>query len=63
MMKCGFPGLQEQAEIREIFLTEFQMRLLWGSRGAEENQALRFSKFDQVLTALSNRLEPPLRRT
>ncbi|XP_013870083.1 SH2 domain containing 3Cb isoform X2 [Austrofundulus limnaeus] len=55
-------GFQEQAEVREIFLTEFQMRLLWGSRGAEENQALRFSKFDQVLSALSNRLEPPLRR-
>ncbi|XP_037535941.1 SH2 domain-containing protein 3C-like [Nematolebias whitei] len=55
-------GFQEQAEVREIFLTDFQMRLLWGSRGAQENQALRFSKFDQVLTALSNRLEPPLKR-
>ncbi|XP_041854822.1 SH2 domain-containing protein 3C-like isoform X2 [Melanotaenia boesemani] len=52
-------GLDERAELRELFLTDFQMRLLWGSRGAEENQALRHSKFDQVLTALSNRLEPP----
>lgn len=51
-------GFQEQPEILELFLTDFQMRLLWGSRGAEENQALRYSKFDQVLTALSNRLEP-----
>lgn len=42
-------------------MTDFQMRLLWGSRGAEENQALRYGKFDQVLTALSNKLEPPVR--
>ncbi|XP_047448478.1 SH2 domain containing 3Cb isoform X2 [Mugil cephalus] len=55
-------GFQEQAEVLELFLTDFQMRLLWGSRGAEENQALRYSKFDQVLTALSNKLEPPVRR-
>ncbi|KAM4577432.1 SH2 domain containing 3Cb isoform 1-T1 [Odontesthes bonariensis] len=55
-------GFQEQAEVQELFLTDFQMRLLWGSRGAEEGQALRYSKFDQVLTALSNRLEPPVRR-
>lgn len=53
---AGFP---EQAEVLELFLTDFQMRLLWGSRGATENQALRYSKFDQVLTALSNKLEPP----
>lgn len=45
----------------ELFLTDFQMRLLWGNRGAEESQALRHAKFDQVLTALSNRLEPPAR--
>lgn len=54
----GFP---EQPEVLELFLTDFQMRLLWGSRGAEESQALRHAKFDQVLTALSNRLEPPVR--
>ncbi|XP_041794039.1 SH2 domain containing 3Cb isoform X2 [Chelmon rostratus] len=54
-------GFQEQAEVLELFLTDFQMRLLWGSRGAEESQALRYAKFDQVLTALSNRLEPPVR--
>ncbi|KAM4578296.1 SH2 domain containing 3Cb isoform 2-T2 [Fundulus diaphanus] len=52
-------GFQEEGEVREIFLTDFQMRLLWGSRGAEENQVLRHSKFDQVLSALSKRLEPP----
>lgn len=52
---------QVQSDILELFQTDFQMRLLWGSRGAEERQALRFAKFDQVLTALSNRLEPPTR--
>ncbi|XP_058492009.1 SH2 domain containing 3Cb isoform X1 [Solea solea] len=54
-------GFQEQAEVQEIFLTDFQLRLLWGSRGATENQALRYAKFDQVLTALSNKLEAPVR--
>ncbi|XP_070819903.1 SH2 domain containing 3Cb isoform X2 [Chaetodon trifascialis] len=54
-------GFQEQVEVLELFLTDFQMRLLWGSRGAEESQALRYDKFDQVLTALSNKLEPPVR--
>ncbi|XP_033973641.1 SH2 domain containing 3Cb isoform X1 [Trematomus bernacchii] len=54
-------GFQGQAEVLELFLTDFQMRLLWGSRGAEESQVLRYAKFDQVLTALSNRLEPPVR--
>ncbi|XP_068452302.1 SH2 domain containing 3Cb [Clinocottus analis] len=52
-------GFQEQPDVLELFLTDFQMRLLWGSRGAEESQALRYAKFDQVLTALSVRLEPP----
>ena len=54
-------GFQEQEEVLELFLTDFQMRLLWGSRGATESQALRYAKFDQVLTALSNKLEPPAR--
>ncbi|KAM3611660.1 uncharacterized protein V6R79_022087 [Siganus canaliculatus] len=52
---------QEQAEVLELFLTDFQMRILWGSRGAQESQALRYAKFDQVLTALSNKLEPHVR--
>ncbi|KAL0979605.1 hypothetical protein UPYG_G00187200 [Umbra pygmaea] len=56
-------GFQEQAEVLELFLTEFEMRLLWGNRGAEENQAERYAKFDQVLSALSNRLEPPIRHS
>ncbi|KAM8865075.1 SH2 domain containing 3Cb isoform 1-T1 [Synchiropus picturatus] len=52
-------GFQNRTDLSEIFNTDFQMRLLWGSRGAAETQVLRFAKFDQVLTALSNRLEPP----
>lgn len=62
MLEYFVPGFQEQEGVKEIFLTDFQMRLLWGSRGAEENQVLRYSKFDQVLTALSNRLEQGTRR-
>ncbi|KAG9261823.1 SH2 domain-containing protein 3C isoform X2 [Astyanax mexicanus] len=58
--KTKLQGLQEQPDLQEIFLTEFQMRLLWGSRGAEESREERYEKFDKVLTALSNRLEPPL---
>lgn len=54
-------GFQIQADVAEIFKTDFQMRLLWGSRGAAESPALRFAKFQQVLTALSHRLEPPAR--
>nr|XP_057926341.1 SH2 domain containing 3Cb isoform X2 [Doryrhamphus excisus] len=54
-------GFQEQEDLTEVFHTDFQMRLLWGSRGAMESQALRYAKFEQVLTALSNRLEPPTR--
>ncbi|XP_068609325.1 SH2 domain-containing protein 3C [Brachionichthys hirsutus] len=56
-------GLQEQVEIHEIFQTEFQMRLLWGSRGSEGSQSERYEKFDKVLTALSHKLEPPVRHS
>ncbi|XP_014426978.2 SH2 domain-containing protein 3C isoform X2 [Pelodiscus sinensis] len=54
-------GFQGKAEIFEIFSTEFQMRLLWGSRGAESSQRERYEKFDKVLTALSHKLEPSVR--
>ncbi|XP_034047895.1 SH2 domain-containing protein 3C isoform X2 [Thalassophryne amazonica] len=56
-------GLQQQPEIQEIFQTEFQMRLLWGSRGSEGSQSERYEKFDKVLTALSHKLEPPVRHS
>uniref|UniRef100_A0A8D2KRX0 BCAR3 adaptor protein, NSP family member n=2 Tax=Varanus komodoensis TaxID=61221 RepID=A0A8D2KRX0_VARKO len=51
---------QPDDEMNEIFKTEFQMRLLWGSKGAQVNQSERYEKFNQILTALSRKLEPPL---
>ncbi|NWH78667.1 BCAR3 protein, partial [Piaya cayana] len=53
-------GFQPDEEMSEIFKTEFQMRLLWGSKGAQVNQNDRYEKFSQILTALSRKLEPPL---
>ncbi|XP_051835986.1 SH2 domain-containing protein 3C isoform X2 [Antechinus flavipes] len=54
-------GFQALPELLEVFSTEFQMRLLWGSQGAASSQALRYEKFDKVLTALSHKLEPAIR--
>ncbi|KAL7984891.1 hypothetical protein Chor_003461 [Crotalus horridus] len=53
-------GFQPDDAMNEIFKTEFQMRLLWGSKGAQVNQNERYEKFNQILTALSRKLEPPL---
>ncbi|XP_061763275.1 SH2 domain-containing protein 3C isoform X2 [Nerophis ophidion] len=55
--------LQVQEEIASIFQTEFQMRVLWGSGGSEVSQQERYHKFQQVLTALSHKLEPPPRHS
>nr|XP_020740970.1 breast cancer anti-estrogen resistance protein 3 isoform X3 [Odocoileus virginianus texanus] len=52
-------GFQPDEEMSEVFKTEFQMRLLWGSKGAQVNQTDRYEKFNQILTALSRKLEPP----
>lgn len=52
-------GFQPDEEMSEIFKTEFQMRLLWGSKGAKVNQTERYEKFNQILTVLSRKLEPP----
>ncbi|XP_075472548.1 breast cancer anti-estrogen resistance protein 3 isoform X2 [Ascaphus truei] len=52
-------GFKPDDEMNEIFKTEFQMRLLWGSKGAQVNQSERYQKFHQILTALSRKLEPP----
>ncbi|NWY74008.1 BCAR3 protein, partial [Erithacus rubecula] len=52
-------GFQPDEELSEIFKTEFQMRLLWGSKGAQVNQSERYEKFNRILTALSRKLEPP----
>lgn len=53
-------GFQPDDDMNEIFKTEFQMRLLWGSKGAQVNQSERYEKFNQILTALSRKLEPPV---
>lgn len=43
----------------DVFRTEFHMKFLWGSRSASAaTREQRYSKFDQVLTALSQRCEP-----
>lgn len=55
-------GFQPDEEMSEIIRTEFQMRLLWGSKGAQVNQAERYEKFNQILTALSRKLEPPVKQ-
>nr|XP_056716234.1 SH2 domain-containing protein 3C [Euleptes europaea] len=54
-------GFQPRPELLEVFSTEFQLRLLWGSRGAESSQSERYEKFHKVLTALSHKLEPAVR--
>lgn len=54
-------GFQARPELLEVFSTEFQMRLLWGSQGAGSSQARRYEKFEKVLTALSHKLEPAVR--
>ncbi|XP_057697237.1 breast cancer anti-estrogen resistance protein 3 isoform X2 [Corythoichthys intestinalis] len=53
-------GFQCDEELLEVFKTDFQLRLLWGSRGASVNQSDRFSKFNLILTALSRKLEPKI---
>ena len=47
------------SQLMDIFKAEFHMRLLWGSKGVVVNRFDRQSKFEQLLTALSNRAEPP----
>ncbi|XP_075944071.1 breast cancer anti-estrogen resistance protein 3 [Anarhichas minor] len=52
-------GFSCDEDLLEVFKTDFQLRLLWGSRGASVNQSDRFNKFNLILTALSRKLEPP----
>ncbi|KAL4634904.1 breast cancer anti-estrogen resistance protein 3 [Arapaima gigas] len=54
---------QANEDMLEIFKTDFQLRLLWGSRGAAVNKTERYDKFKLILTALSRKLEPPVRHT
>ncbi|XP_029286219.1 breast cancer anti-estrogen resistance protein 3 isoform X2 [Cottoperca gobio] len=52
-------GFTCDEDLLEVFKTDFQLRLLWGSRGASVNQSDRYNKFNLILTALSRKLEPP----
>ncbi|XP_027008793.1 breast cancer anti-estrogen resistance protein 3 homolog isoform X2 [Tachysurus fulvidraco] len=45
-------------ELLEVFHTEFALRLFWGHAGAKAGKTERYEKFDKILTALSNKLEP-----
>ena len=44
--------------LRDMFRTETHLRLMWGAKGALVGAASRYAKFDEVLTVLSERLEP-----
>ncbi|XP_031430519.1 breast cancer anti-estrogen resistance protein 3 isoform X4 [Clupea harengus] len=61
--KRALQDFQADEDLLEIFRTDFQLRLLWGSRGAAVNQAERYDKFNLILTALSRKLEPPVKHT
>ncbi|XP_075214377.1 breast cancer anti-estrogen resistance protein 3 homolog isoform X2 [Lycorma delicatula] len=43
----------------DMFCTEFHLKFLWGSRGATVSPDERHSKFEQVLTVMSEKCEPP----
>ncbi|XP_029440910.1 breast cancer anti-estrogen resistance protein 3-like [Rhinatrema bivittatum] len=51
-------GFEPSPQLLEAFRTEFALRLFWGSKGAEAAQNERYKKFNQVLTVLSQKLEP-----
>jgi len=44
--------------VLDLFRTEFQLKFLWGSRGAAVDGAERHAKFDQVLSLMSEKCEP-----
>lgn len=43
----------------DMFRTEFHLKFLWGSKGAVADSEERHAKFQQVLSTLSERCEPP----
>lgn len=43
--------------ILTVFRTEFHLKFLWGSKGSKVGSQERHNKFEQVLTALSDRCE------
>lgn len=59
--RTALEGVRELDEILvDVFRTEFHLKFLWGSRAMPtvDNAEQRYSKFEQVLTALSERCEP-----
>ena len=51
---------QPDRHILDMFTTEVHLRLLWGAKGAGVVKHERYTKFNQVLTVLSERVEPSL---
>lgn len=45
--------------LTDAFHTEFHLKFLWGSRGACVAAEERHAKFEQVLTVMSEKCEPP----
>lgn len=45
--------------LMDAFHTEFHLKFLWGSRGACVAPEERHAKFEQVLTVMSEKCEPP----
>lgn len=51
-------GQAYQEEFLHLFTTEMHLKLLFGSRGADAEQDIRYSKFNLLLTVMSDKLEP-----
>jgi hypothetical protein len=49
--------------LTDAFHTEFHLKFLWGSRGACVAAEERHAKFEQVLTVMSEKCEPPQSNT
>lgn len=46
-----------EKELLDVFRTEMHMNLLWGSRGAVVEHAIRYEKYNQLLAAMSLRIQ------
>ncbi|CAL9699854.1 unnamed protein product [Knipowitschia caucasica] len=51
-------GWEPVSELLEACRTEFALRLLWGHSGAAAERSERHHKFQQILSVLSDKLEP-----
>lgn len=49
--------LETNQEVLDIFRTELHLKLLWGSKGANVSRIDRHTKFDRLLTVLSEKAE------